>query len=206
MKQSIPDYRCLSDIEIAEAAKFGDEDAFSELLCRYRPLIRSIARSYFAMGSADEDLMQEALIGAVKAIRTFKPSLGNFRTFLALCIRRNVITFVRMQTRMRHDLLNRALSLDAPRSLEIDESLGSTVAAPKHNNTEDEVLDFLDVLRTRCSQVERNLLNLYTAGYSYAEMAEEIQRTSKAVDNSIWRIKVKARQLRVEESLKKNRP
>jgi RNA polymerase sporulation-specific sigma factor len=184
---------------LVEAAKGGDQDAFTGLVDRYRSLLRSISRSYFATGTADEDLAQEALIGLMKAVRDFRSDCGTFRTFLELCVRRQVITYIKTQTRLKHTPLNRSISLDAPRVSDDDEPLVETLASRDPiRETDPEDLEFLHNLTQRCSDLERHVLFLYSKGYSFEEMAFEVGKHWKAIDNAVWRIKVKARTLRAE--------
>lgn len=187
------------DSALLEAAKSGDQDAFAILVERYRWLLRSVSRSYFASGAADEDLLQEALIGLMKAVRDFRSDCGVFRAFLELCIRRQVITYIKSQTRQKHAVLNRSISLDVPRFSDDDEPLVATLASrDPTRETDPDDLDFLNSLIQRCSSLERNVLFLYTKGYSFEEMAFEVGKHWKAIDNAVWRIKVKARKLRAE--------
>ena len=45
-----------SDEELAVAARSGDGQASSALIARYRPLLRSRARSYFLLGADVDDV------------------------------------------------------------------------------------------------------------------------------------------------------
>jgi DNA-directed RNA polymerase specialized sigma subunit len=64
----------------------GSRNALLSLLESYRPLLRMIARRFFLPGGDVDDLLQEATIGLIKAIRDFQPDLGlPFRPF-ASCV------------------------------------------------------------------------------------------------------------------------
>jgi RNA polymerase sporulation-specific sigma factor len=189
------------EVELIAAARAGDQDAFLVLMQRYQFLIRATARSYFAASAADEDLQQEALIGLVKAVRDFKSGICSFRTFAEMCIRRQVITFIKSQTRRKHSLLNTALSLDAPQ-YEDGEPLLNFIPGTAPPTPADEHVDFLDCLAERCSDLERKVLSLYTRGYSFEDMAFETGTHAKSIDNAVWRIKVKAKKLRAQTDLK----
>ncbi len=190
-----------SEAELIARSKAGDQDAFLALMQRYQFLIRTTARSYFAASAADEDLQQEALIGLVKAIRDFKDGVSTFRSFAELCIRRQVITFIKSQTRRKHRLLNTAVSLDAPH-FEDGEPLLNFIAGATAPAPAEEHVDFLEVLAELCSELERKVLSLYTRGYSFEDMAFETGTHVKSIDNAVWRIKVKAKKLRAKMNLK----
>ena len=54
----------------------GDLDARRQLIERYLPLARSLARRYERRGDSPEDLLQVASVGLVKAIDRFDPERG----------------------------------------------------------------------------------------------------------------------------------
>ena len=58
--------------------------------------------------------------------------------------------------------------------------------------------NFLEKLWFRCSRLEQGVLALYTRGYSFDEMARELNVHWKAIDNAVWRVKVKAKRLASE--------
>lgn len=185
----------LVDVNLARA---GDHDAFSRLVSRFRPLIKAQCRSLFAPGASVEDLRQEALIGFFKATRDYKANLGSFSAFATLCVRRQVITFVKTATRKKHYVLNKAASLDAPIYSDNSDTLLQMLSFVPHSadaTKDDDILDFLQALYSTCSKFERAILNLYGRGYTFEEMASETGKHYKAVDNGIWRVKVKARKL-----------
>src|SRR5680860_1556420 len=49
----------------------GDRDAREELIGRYLPLVRSLARRFASRGQSVEDLVQVGSIGLIKAIDRF---------------------------------------------------------------------------------------------------------------------------------------
>jgi len=183
------------------AAQSGDPDAFARLFRRHRPLIFSLARRYFAPGWDRDDLIQEATIGFFKAVRDFKGDRGTFASFVDLCVRRQIITFVKTATRQKHAALNYALSMDAPIFEDSDEALINRLATSGRPHLDEEVSDgsaFLSELWERCSSLERGVLSMYSKGFTFAEMAWELGVHLKAIDNAVWRVKVKARKLLAE--------
>lgn len=187
----------LDDVDLVLSAKDGDSGSFETLFRRYRPRLFAIARRYFAPGSDRDDLLQEATIGFYKAIRDFITDRGPFISFADLCVRRQVITFIKQATRQKHSFLNRAISLDAPVFEDSEETLIGRLAVPDSNFAlaESEPADFLRELNMRCSSFERLVLSLYNTGLGYQEMGWELGVDRKSIDNTLWRIKVKARKL-----------
>lgn len=94
-------------IAVIHAARNGDISALEMLLDDLRPVMRGVCSEFFAPGLDDQDIAQEALIGAWAAIRDFDPAVGtSLRTFADLCVRRQVITAVKTAQRMKHRPLN----------------------------------------------------------------------------------------------------
>lgn len=74
--------RSLDDRALARYAWSHGERELEELVVRYRPLARSLARRYAGRGSGIEDLEQVACMGLIKALQRFDPERGcAFATF-----------------------------------------------------------------------------------------------------------------------------
>jgi RNA polymerase sporulation-specific sigma factor len=188
------------------AAKHGDPEAFDMLFRAYRRRIFLLARRYFAPGADRDDLLQEATIGFFKAIRDFCGDRGGFSSFVELCVRRQIITFIKSATRQKHAALNWATSLDAPVFEDSDETLLGRLAAPGtiEGRFDEDGHEFLEELWSRCSPLEQGVLSMYARGFSFEEMARELGVHYKSIDNAVWRVKVKARKI-VAENPKKVR-
>ncbi|MDQ3485944.1 MAG: sigma-70 family RNA polymerase sigma factor [Actinomycetota bacterium] len=74
--------RSLDDRALSRYARSRGERDLEELVLRYRPLARSLARRYAGRGSGIEDLEQVACMGLIKALQRFDPERGcAFATF-----------------------------------------------------------------------------------------------------------------------------
>ena len=62
-----------SDEQLWMASQNGDDMALRRLIARYDRLATSLCSSYSAAGMDREDLLQEAYVGLLKAIRSFRP-------------------------------------------------------------------------------------------------------------------------------------
>ena len=98
----------MADEDVVLKAKQEDNALAQEyLLHKYRNFVRAKARSYFLIGAEREDIIQEGMIGLIKAIRSFDGSKGaSFSTFANLCIKRQLITAVKLSNRKKHSPLN----------------------------------------------------------------------------------------------------
>jgi RNA polymerase sporulation-specific sigma factor len=179
------------------AARSGVADAFAQLFRIHRPRIFALTRRYFAPGWDRDDLIQEATIGFFKAVRDFKEHRGSFASFVDLCVRRQIITFIKTATRQKHAALNHAVSMDMPIFEDSDETLITRLSTGGLANSGEvsDTLEFLSTLWGRCSDLERGVFSMYSKGYSFTEMAWELGVRLKSIDNAVWRVKVKARRL-----------
>ncbi len=185
---------------LVRAAQQGDQTASCELVRRYRNLIRCKARTYFLIGADRDDIIQEGMIGLFKAIRDYDPTRqASFHSFAELCVTRQIITAVKSATRRKHSPLNGYVSLSRSTSSDEDgERVLSDILAAKEVCDPAEIVigawetsfirnGVVDAL----SGFEADVLRLYTAGKSYQEIAEQLDRHTKAVDNALQRIKRK---------------
>ena len=73
-------------LPIAQAAA-GDQEAFALLVHRMMPLIHAQIHDFGCVGVENEDLVQEALMGLLAAVRTYRPDGGAaFTTYATTCI------------------------------------------------------------------------------------------------------------------------
>ena len=190
----------MTDEELAAGARRGDEYAAEKLLRRCRPAVRRIASEYHLAGADPEDLLQEGMIGVLKAIRDYQPDKGaSFMTFALMCIERQIISAVKGASRLKHSVLNDSLSLSRPVSDKF-ESIGTfeeMIADEKDASPEKMLLLREDVsyisenLNEILSALELQVWKMYIQGSSYKEIAEKLDHTSKGVDNAIQRAKKK---------------
>ena len=188
-----------TDEELALLAQQGDDAALEYLLNKYKNFVRSKARSYFLIGADHEDIVQEGMIGLYKAIRDFKPEkLSSFRAFAELCITRQIITAIKTATRQKHIPLNSYVSLNKPiYDDESDRTLLDVITEGRVANPEDMLISQEDVgliedkIGQMRSSLEREVLSAYLDGKSYQEIAQELDRHVKSIDNALQRVKRK---------------
>ncbi|CAM4477514.1 MULTISPECIES: RNA polymerase sporulation sigma factor SigH [Paenibacillus] len=193
------DYEIQSDEDIVEAVREGDSEALEYLINKYRSFVRAKARSYFLIGADREDIIQEGMIGLYKSIRDFRgDKLASFKAFAELCITRQIITAIKTATRQKHIPLNSYVSLDKPiydeesdRTL-LDVICGSQVSDPEELIiNQEEFTGLEDKMSEILSDLERKVLMLYLDGRSYQEIAVDLNRHVKSIDNALQRVKRK---------------
>ena len=106
-------YQNLTDEQVVEQIKEGDEKALSYLLEKYKNLVNVKVGKYFMIGAEKEDIVQEGMIGLFKAIKNFNQEKQNtFKSFANICIERQLITAIKSSNRKKHMPLNSYLSLN----------------------------------------------------------------------------------------------
>lgn len=188
----------LSDEELVDETRNGRSEALDELLVRYRRFARAKARSYFLVGGDREDVVQEGMIGLYKAVRDYETGHGaSFRSFAELCITRQILTAIKTATRQKHTPLNSYVSFDLPQQDEGGRTVADTISAEDSADPLTQLVqsDQLSQLRALfdevLSELESNVLRLYVEGRSYQEIADQLGRHVKSIDNALQRIKRK---------------
>ncbi len=192
-------YTGMIDEDVIQEAKVGNEKALEYLINKYKSFVRAKARTYFLIGADREDIIQEGMIGLFKAIRDYKgDKLSSFRAFAELCITRQIITAIKTATRQKHIPLNSYVSLNKPIfDEESDRTLMDVISEENISDPEELVInreEFLGIenkMGEILSSLEWEVLTSYLEGKSYQEIAEDLDRHVKSIDNALQRVKRK---------------
>jgi len=193
------DYDSMMDEDIVEYAREGSTEALEYLINKYKNFVRAKARSYFLIGADRDDITQEGMIGLYKAIRDFRADkLSSFRAFAELCITRQIITAIKTATRQKHIPLNSYVSLNKPiYDDDSDRTLLDVISGSKVTDPEELIIsreEFGDIegkMEEILSDLEWKVLMSYLDGKSYHEIAMELHRHVKSIDNALQRVKRK---------------
>ncbi|OIJ14334.1 RNA polymerase factor sigma-70 [Anaerobacillus alkalilacustris] len=202
-------YKDVPDEDIVDLVHRGDDDAHDFLIHKYRQFVNAKARSYFLIGADREDIIQEGMIGLFKAIRDFKKDkLKSFKSFAELCITRQIISAIKSATRQKHIPLNSSISLDKPIfDEEPNRTLMDLVTCSKTLDPEELFINQEDynIIEVKISELltdlERDVLDLYLDGLSYKEISQNNNRSVKAIDNALTRVKRKLEKYMVSKQL-----
>lgn len=187
------------DEQIVDLARDGQLAAQEYLIHKYKNFVRAKARSYFLIGADREDIIQEGMIGLYKAIRDFRgDKKASFRAFAELCITRQIITAIKTATRQKHIPLNSYVSLNKPiYDEDSDRTLMDIIAGGKITDPEELMIsreEFEDIenkMGEILSSLEWKVLMYYLEGKSYQEIAQDLNRHVKSIDNALQRVKRK---------------
>jgi len=198
-RRGYPEYDSMLDEEIVEFARSGSNLALEYLINKYKNFVRAKARSYFLIGADREDIIQEGMIGLYKAIRDFRSDkLSSFRAFAELCVTRQIITAIKTATRQKHIPLNSYVSLNKPiYDEDSDRTLLDIISGSKITDPEELIIsreEFGDIeakMGEILSELEWKVLMSYLDGKSYQEIATDLDRHVKSIDNALQRVKRK---------------
>jgi RNA polymerase sporulation-specific sigma factor len=192
-------YACMSDEEVVDLARGADALALDYILAKYKNFVRAKARSYFLIGADREDIIQEGTIGLYKAVRDYNQDKQSpFKAFAELCITRQIINAIKTATRQKHIPLNSYVSLNKPLyDEESERTLIDVISGGKGSNPEELYIgqeDYSSIenkIGEMLSGFEREVLMSYLRGKTYQEIAEDLGRHVKSIDNALQRAKRK---------------
>jgi len=193
------EYAKLEDEEIVLLGRRGDKNATEFLINKYKSLVKAKAKTYFLIGADREDVVQEGMIGLYKATRDYQRDKSMaFKTFAELCITRQMITAVKNATRQKHIPLNTYVSLnrrvydDDSEKTYYDMISDKIILDPEQLLiTKEEVSGIENKMGEILSPFEWEVLSLYLNDKSYTEIANQLNKPVKSVDNALQRVKKK---------------
>lgn len=181
-------------LRLISEARSGDEDAFSEISCRYQPLIESLLYRYLEGGGHSiEDFRQEAEIALYQAVLSYDVSQDRvtFGLYAGVCLKNRIISVLREESRSHMD---KRVQLSAIGS----EPYGEPVCdcdPVEHVVSAENYRTLLARIKRELTSYEGLVLSLYLGGCNASEIAERTGRNKKSVENAICRIRGKIKKI-----------
>ena len=188
----------MTDEQLIELLREGKTEITDYLMEKYKDMVRKQARAMYLWGGENDDLIQEGMLGLLAAIRGFQSGKEtSFRTYAEICVRSRLYAAVRAAQRDKHFPLNHSVSFETPLFDGTSAHLFSSEESPEDVVIgREELRERLDALKGQLSGFEAEILSYYLGGLSCAEIASQVGRSTKSVDNAVQRIRRKvARQL-----------
>ena len=198
-------YDRMTDEQLLCDYKNGNQEIMDYLMVKYKSMVRKKARAMYLLGGDKEDLIQEGMIGLIKAVRDFDVTQKtSFSSFAELCVSRQMYSAIEASNRKKHLPLNSYVSL-----YEDSEQVGEgtslplidTIESSKENDPEvlyfgkEYTEAFAEQLKELLSPLENHVLYLHLMGTDYRTIAELLGKSPKSVDNALQRIKTKAQKI-----------
>lgn len=186
-------YEEYSDEKLIEAMQSGDQPAEEYLLDKYKTVVRKKVRAMYLIGGETDDLIQEGMLGLFKAVRDYKDDKdASFATFANLCIDRQLYNAIQSSNRKKHGPLNSYVSLS-------DEEFETELRQVSEQNPEaivignEQAKGLRILIQKNLSSFENEVLRRYLEGADYLQIAEELKKPPKSIDNALQRIRSKVK-------------
>lgn len=193
-----------ADEEIITYIKKGNQDATEYLLKKYSPLVKKSIRTLYLIGADTEDLSQEGMIGLFKAIQNYQPdNSASFYTYAKICIDHQIYSAIKASNRKKHSPLNSYISFYS-RTSEEESRLINNLEAGSDSNPEHIILDrenmsrIEELLEESLSKLEKKVLHLFLDGKTYSDIAFNLNKPVKSIDNAIQRIRDKVKRYYIQ--------
>ena len=198
-------YDRMTDEQLLCDYKNGNQEIMDYLMVKYKSMVRKKASAMYLLGGENEDLIQEGMIGLIKAVRDFdETQKTSFSSFAELCVSRQMYSAIEASNRKKHLPLNSYVSLYEDSEQEGEGRslpLIDTIESSKENDPEvlyfgkEYTEAFAEQLKELLSPLENHVLYLHLMGTDYRTIAELLGKSPKSVDNALQRIKTKAQKI-----------
>ncbi|MDI3471930.1 MAG: polymerase sporulation-specific sigma factor [Thermotogaceae bacterium] len=186
--------------EIIDLAQTGLQEAIEIIIDQYYPMVVKISSKYYGNWAEHEDIIQNGLVGLLKAIFYYQKNKSSFTSFAWRSIESEIKSFLTYLNRMKNKILTNAVNMDSIFLEDDSEEPGymMTNSDVQDTNTPFDVYlaeSFLEEAKKILTDLEYNVLKMRLEGYSYNDISETLEIKWKAVDNTYQKVKKKLRPL-----------
>lgn len=196
-------YEYDNDEELLFMVEESNEEAQTELINKYSGLINYSLKKYNNLiekiGLEEKDLYQEGLLGLLDAISLYdKEKNVQFNTFARKCVDNRIISNLRSANRNKHQLLNQSLSLDIGEDEQgMYDYTKTDEATIEEKMILKEQLNYVSKkLRETLTPMEYEVFTLKISGYKNDEIASELNKDKRSIENANNRIKNKLKEIK----------
>ncbi len=169
------------------AVCFEQNDAMRALLERFLPMVQQTARRLSLPAADFDDACQEGLLAVVDAARRYSPEKGSsFAAYAGVSVKNRLLSMLRNRQKLSNPDIVDGVSPDI---------------VPSTTQTEDTVMNRARIeavrsaMDSKLTEKERKVLLYLAEGYRYDEMAAMLGVDVKSVNNAIFRMRKKLRNL-----------
>ena len=178
---------------LIDKVKSGDQQAFSVLLEKYKPLLLSLVSKFESddlTKSLSEDLLQEATLVFYNAILTYDSSQTEveFGLYARICVSNALVSQMRIINKRRAESFDDFTSQFSGKS-EIFEDLERDIVAKENLSA------LYSIIKSSLSDYEYLIWHHYMLGRTAREIGSIVGNSEKSVTNAIYRIRKKLRDL-----------
>ena len=189
-----------NDYELLSLAREGNEDAINLIYQKYRPLIVNKSSDAIMLathhGIEISDIMQEGFIGLEEAINSFNEyDNTSVYTFAMLCVDRQIINYLRKNTRGKNRILNDAGPIDDFVERNMSDGFDTEFSFIYKEMEE----DIINKIKDNLTKFEYEVFKYKVLGYNFDEIANTLGKDLKSIYNTFHRIKSKIKKILKED-------
>lgn len=146
------------------------------------------------------DLFQEGMIGLQSAIDNYKEQKNiKFSTFAFICIKRKILTAVKLASSKKHSILNESYSLDY--QTDDDNYDFSNTVYITENNAEDLLVGkenkeyFNKRINEEFTNLEKQVYELRLNDFTNEEISNMLGKSYKSIESTLFRIRIKLKKI-----------
>ncbi|MBQ8689076.1 MAG: sigma-70 family RNA polymerase sigma factor [Clostridia bacterium] len=155
-------------------ARSNDDLAFAEIVRRYTPMLHGVISRFNSPMISSEEAFSEATFALYRATLTYDigSATVTFGLYARTCVRNHL-----------YDIMGKA-ARDGVVDLRDVETLGRSDGIESVIVSRERLRRALRAARQILSDYEYSVLRLYLRGYTTAEMARELSKSPKSIDNA----------------------
>jgi len=161
-------------------------------------LISKYKRVFYALNIDIEEVKQEANLAFSYAIHNYKEDKDtSLSTFITLVVERKIRNVIKSYETVKSKVYSETVSLNGNEDVSLENFIGDETYEPLKK------IEYIDTIKYINSEVksllsvsELEVYNLMLEGLNYNEIASILNKTSKQIDNTIQRIRVKLKKLK----------
>lgn len=166
-------------------AKQNHQPSINAIIKDCEPLIISVVKKFDNINFNYDEAIQEGRLAVLNAINLFDESKKvKFTTYARTAIKNKLLNYVKKLHTNKNEIL-------------VDYLAQNSEQATLPSSPEDHLINYeklaekLESFKKDLSKLETQILSLKLEGYSYVEIATQLKKTNKSVDNALTRIKTK---------------
>ncbi|MGB9819984.1 MAG: sigma-70 family RNA polymerase sigma factor [Pseudothermotoga sp.] len=175
--------------ELVDLAQAGLKEALDLLVEKYYPMVMKISAKYYAPWAEFQDLVQNGLVGLIKAVYYYQPDKSGFSSFAWRSIESELKSFLTFLNRKKNRMLTDAVSVDLLTSEDSDET-GYSFEDLSFSTAKQAIVSIImERINEHLSELEVQIVQMWMNGTSYEQIEEELGVNFKKVDNTVQKLK-----------------
>ncbi len=176
--------------KLVELAQSGLPEALDLILEKYYPMVVRISSKYYAPWAEFDDIVQSGLVGLIKAVFYYEDTRSSFNSYAWRSIEGEIQTFLTYQNRKKNRILSDSYSMDSFNTDDEDEQSDYFVPSTDTSVLRKTVISLIyEELNKILKDDETGIFDMWINGYSYKEISDALNVSTKKIDNTVQKVK-----------------